>query len=174
MISKHIKLILIVIILFVASGTAIIAFNKQKPSQKVHYHAGFVVFKENKQVDFTDFKYMVLKPCILDKKEEKESSEDDQIEKAHLHDQTGDVVHIEREGSKWLDLFTNLKYEINYMNTSAYLNGKKIDNFQNLVIQPYDSLVVLIGPSDVIKSKTKAVTIKHIKESERRSENCEL
>lgn len=172
MISKHIKLILIFIILFVASGTAIIAFNKQKPTQKVHYHAGFAVLKDNKQIDFADFKYMVVKPCSLNKEEEKESPEDDQIEKAHLHDQTGDVVHVEREGSKWSDLFANLKYEIDYKNTSAYLNGKKIDKFQNLAIQPYDSLVVLIGPNDVNKAKSKAITINHIKEAEKRSENC--
>lgn len=172
MISKYFKLIIIAIILIIVSGGIFLAFHKQKPVQKVHYHGGFEVFKDNKQVDFSGFKYMVVKPCTTDKKEEKESDADDQMEKAHLHDLVGDVVHVERANAKWSDLFTNLKYNIEYKNTSAYLNGKKVENFENLIIQPYDSMVILIGSNDLNKVLSKAVTVKHIKEAEKRSENC--
>lgn len=172
MISKYLKLIIVFVVLIVVSASVLVVFHKKEAVKKVHYHAGFVVFKDNKQVDFSDFKYMVVKPCTTDKTEEKESNADNQIEKAHLHDLIGDVVHVERENAKWSDLFTNLKYTIDYKNTSAYLNGKNINDFQNLVIQPYDSLVVLIGENDTKNVLTKAVSVDHIKKTEKRSENC--
>lgn len=157
------------VILLILTSFLIIGRNKD---EAIHYHAGFAVFTNNKQVDFSDFKYMIIKPCNLDKDEEKESDEDDQIERAHLHDQIGDVVHVERKNSKWSDLFTNLHYDIDYKSSEAYLNGKKKNNFQNQIIQPYDSLVVLIGKNDSKKALTKAVKKSHIEETEKRSENC--
>ncbi len=172
MIHKYLKLIITCAVLVIASGIVFLSLHKEKPLEKIHYHGGFVVFKENKEIDFSDFRYMVVKPCTTDKKEGKESEEDDQIEKAHLHDQVGDVVHVEKENSKWSDLFINLKYEIDYKNTQAYLNGKKVTNFKDLIIKPYDSLIVLIGSNDIKKALLKAVSVKHIKEAEKRSENC--
>lgn len=172
MILKHLKLIIVFIILLIVSGAVFASFHKQKPVQKIHYHAGFVVIKNNEHINFSNFKYMVVKPCSLDKKEEKGDEEDNQLEKAHLHDQIGDVVHVERENAKWADLFTNLAYDIDYKNTFAYLNGKKVDNFENLIIQPYGSLVVLIGKNDINKALSSAVSLKHIKQTEKRSENC--
>lgn len=172
MLHKYLKLILVVVVLIVVSASFLFILNKREPVKKVHYHAGFVVFKDNKQVDFTDFKYMVVKPCTTEKTKEKETDEDDQMERAHLHDLIGDVVHVERENSKWSDLFTNLKYSVDYSKTTAYLNGKKVNDFQNLIIQPYDSLVVLIGPNNEKVALSKAATIAHIKDAEKRSENC--
>ncbi len=169
----RLKLIFIIglgsVILLILASFLIIGRNKD---EIVHYHAGFAVFTNNKQADFSDFKYMIIKPCNLDKDEEKESDEDDQIEKAHLHDQIGDVVHIERKNAKWSDLFTNLKYDINYQEVVAYLNSKKTTDFENLIIQPYDSLVILIGKNDSKKALAKAVKKSHIEETEKRSENC--
>lgn len=172
MISKYLKLIIVFVVLIAVSASILVVFHKKETVKKIHYHAGFVVFKDNKQIDFSGFQYMVVKPCTIDKKEEKESDADNQIEKAHLHDLVGDVVHVERENAKWSDLFTNLKYVIDYKHTSAYLNGKKIDNFHDLVIQPYDSLVVLIGENDTKNVLAKAVSVDHIKKTEKRSENC--
>ena len=167
---KKFLLAFIVLVILLTGAFAFIYKKNQAP--KVHYHAGFVIFKDNKQVDFSDFKYMVVKPCTTSKTEEKETPEDNQIEKAHLHDLVGDVVHVERENSKWSDLFTNLKYNMDYSKTTAYINGKKVDNFQDLVIQPYDSLVILIGSSDAKTALSKAVKVTHIKDAEKRSENC--
>ena len=171
MINKKPLLLIGLLSIIIISVAVVLVFNK-KEIKKFHYHAGFAVYKDDKKIDFMDFKYMVVKPCSLDKRERKESDEDNQIEKAHLHDMTGDVVHVERENSKWSDLFKNLKYNIDYGSITAYINGKKVDNIQNLVIHPYDSLVVLIGKNNAEKPLSNAVTIKHIKEAEKRSENC--
>lgn len=172
MIKKYLKILVLFGAVVVIILSAFVLLHKKQEVKKVHYHAGFVVFNDNKQVNFTDFKYMLVRPCTTSKKEEVEAEEDSQIEKAHLHDSIGDVVHVEKENSKWSDLFTNLKYPIDYRNTSAYLNGKEVDNFQDLIIQPYDSLVILIGKSDSKIALSKAVGIKHIKETEKRSEYC--
>ncbi len=92
--------------------------------QKTHYHAGFVVFQNNKKVNFSDIKYMYLEPCTLNKNNDTNST-DIQIEKAHLHDDVGDLVHIERTGPIWKDLFTNMHYPIDYSKSTGFINLPK-------------------------------------------------
>jgi len=57
-------------------------------------------------------------------------------------------------------------------NSIAYINHKKIKDFQNLAIKPYDSLVILIGTNDIERALSNTVSINHIKEAEKRSEGC--
>lgn len=141
--------------------------------QKTHYHAGFVVFANNKKVDFSSVKYMSVSPCILHGNEEDDASPSQiQHDKAHLHDYVGDVVHVERTGAKWSDLFTNLNYPIDYSITTAYINGKQVQDFQNQPIQPFASLVVFLGKNDIQKELKQAVTKKHIEEAAKKSEDC--
>lgn len=138
--------------------------------KEVHYHAGFVVFQNNKKIDFSDFKYMSIKPCSL-KNEERLTDEELQSEKGHLHDNIDDVVHVHRERSRWRDLFANLKYPLNYSGTTAYINGQKVEDWQNQKIEPYQSLVVFVGENDQVHLG-KAVTKQYIQEVEKKSENC--
>jgi len=168
---KYLKLIFVfAIIILTGAGAYFIINNKTQHMEDYHLHAGFVVFKDNKQVDFSDPKYMFIKPCTIG--EEYEEEEDEQIEKAHLHNQIGDVVHVEREGSIWKDLFTNLEYDINYPETAAYLNGQKVENFQELPIKAYDSIVILVDSDREEEHVLKAVSREQILKAEARSENC--
>lgn len=143
-------------------------FLKPEP-KKVHFHAGVVVFKNNKQVDFSDEKYMKTEPCTVG--HEEETYEDIQLEKAHLHDNVGDVVHSERSGATWGDFFKNIKYEIDYSKVKAYSGGKELKDFQNQAIVPYDSVVVFIGENNKELLK-KAVTKEYIKQKEKKSDGC--
>ena len=138
----------------------------------VHYHAGFIVVKDNRQENFADFKFMKFEPCTVDNgNNHQESEEDKQLEKAHLHDNIGDVVHVERNGAKWKDLFTNIKYGLNYSEAEAYINGNKVSGFQNRPIEAYDSLVVFIGTrNDFDQFLSKTVTREHIQEAESKDE----
>ncbi len=146
---------------------------KYFPPKALHYHAGFIVIKDNKIEDFSDIKYMHTKPCGNAPVSEKETLAEQQIEKAHLHDFVGDVVHVHRENAKWKDLFTNLKYPLHYTNAEAYINGEKVNNFQDYPIKPYDSLVVFVGKNkDVTKYLKQAVTKSHIEQTEKKSDNC--
>lgn len=141
-------------------------------SEKVHYHAGFIVIKNNQQENFVDAKYMKIEPCRTNESNHDES-EDEQLEKAHLHDNVGDVVHVENNQGKWKDLFTNIGYDINYSEAQAYINGEKVTGFENRPIKAYESLVVLLGPgNDVNKFLPLAVTKSHIQEAESKSEDC--
>lgn len=149
--------------------TAGILFGKKLfPEKKVHYHAGFVVFQNNKKINFSDNKYMNIMPCSTD---DSALTEDPQLEKAHLHDNVGDVIHVEQKDPKWKDLFTNIHYPIDYKTTTAYINGQKVNNFQSQTIHPYDSAVIFIGNNDK-KHLKEAVTKKHIIEKETTSESC--
>lgn len=102
----------LILIVVVALGTgSFFTIKKILTPKKIHYHAGVVVFQNNKKLNFSKLKYMSLEPCVLNKKEE-DSAEDIQIEKAHLHDNVGDVVHVERTGAIWRDLFTNIHFPL--------------------------------------------------------------
>jgi hypothetical protein len=98
--------------------------------------------------------------------------EEEQIEKAHLHDYVGDVVHVHRTGATWGDLFTNIKYPLNYAEITAYINGQKIANLQKYPIRPYDSLVVFIGKNDERVGLSRAVKRSHVQQVEKKSDNC--
>lgn len=138
----------------------------------VHYHAGFIVVKNNQQENFSDAKYMKIEPCRTGKSTHQEP-EEEQLEKAHLHDDVGDVVHVENNQAKWSDLFTNIRYDINYSEAEAYINGEKITGFQNRLIKPYDSLVIFLGnENNIEKFLPLTVTKTHIQEAESKSEDC--
>ncbi len=142
---------------------------KPKP---VHFHAGFHVYVDDKLQDFSDFKYMHEKPCTLHGKPV-DDNDDEQIEKAHLHDQIGDVVHVHRTGATWGDLFINIHYSVDEGNAVAYVNGVKVDNILKQTIKPYDSLVLFIGKhTDDKKYLEKAVKKDYIQRVEKKSEFC--
>src|SRR3990172_11529375 len=133
------KLVLLsgVILIFVL-GT--IFSGKFFSKREVHYHAGFKLFIDGKLQDFSSAKYMSVKLCVGDEKEHKE---DEQLEKAHLHDGVGDVVHVEAEEAKWKDLFMNISYKINPgKQITGFVNGKKVENILDHSIKSYDSVVI--------------------------------
>lgn len=139
-------------------------------SEKIHYHAGFVVFDNGKKLDFSDSKYMFIKPCTLDGKEI-ENEGDEQIEKAHLHDNVGDVVHIEEKDAIWRDLFTNINFPVDYSKVEAYINGEIVPNFESQSIKSNDSLVLFFGSVD--KSLlSQAPTNEYIEEWGKKSSTC--
>jgi hypothetical protein len=165
------KVIALIFILIAILGLVVIFRHKLFPVKAVHFHAGFQVYKDDKLQNFSDPKYMHQKPCTTTNTAEE--PEDEQIEKAHLHDLIGDVVHIHRENVTWQALFNNLKYPIDTTHTIAYRNNKKIDNFLLTPIHPYDSLVLFIGKNTQIDKKlSNAVKKAHIQQIEKQSENC--
>ena len=138
--------------------------------QKTHYHAGFVIFQNNNKLGFSDNKYMFIEPCTLNKKDDA-SDADIQIEKAHLHENVGDLVHVERTGAKWKDLFTNIHFQNDYSQTIGFINGKQQSDYQLQLIKPYDSLVVFIGKNDP-KLLSQGVTKDYITIMAKKSTTC--
>lgn len=142
---------------------------KNNQAKEIHYHAGFQVYVDNKLQDFSDLRYMNVRPCggIFNR-------EDDQIEKAHLHDTVGDVVHVHREHAVWGDLFKNIGFTIpTSTEFVGYLNGTRTENILDYPILPYDSVVFFSGSIQDMNKKLQArVTDDHIKEVESKSESC--
>lgn len=167
--NKRILINLVSIAVLLIIG-AIVYFTIGRPQIKeIHYHAGFQVYADGALQDFADLKYMNLKPCggLLVR-------EDDQLEKAHLHDNVGNVVHVHREGAVWGDLFKNIKWEIPAgKEFVGYLNGERKEDLLNYPILPYDSVVFFSGKIDDLNHKLQArVTDDFMKEVEKKSENC--
>src|SRR3989344_6791336 len=118
--------IFIVPFLFLIIFAGFFILQKQNQKEKeIHYHAGFQVYFDGKLQDFSGAKYMTVNPCG----EEENGQENEQLEKAHHHDGVGDVVHVETEGAKWLDLFKNIRFNSDSSNpVEGYVNGKRVGN----------------------------------------------
>ncbi len=168
----------LVIILVVVSALICLVFLFTKSTSnkieepRVHYHAGFQVYKDNVLQDYSGLEYMNLKPCSESHDHTKLSPEDLQLEKAHLHDNVGNVVHVHTEGALWGDLFKNISVDISP--DTAYVNGKQLnENIMVYPIKPYDSVVIFIGENTQVDEKILGmVTQDQILEAENKSESC--
>lgn len=169
--KKKLLIALGALVILVAAASIILPQTLLK-SDPVHIHAGFQVYKDEKLQDFSDFKYMHEMPCTVDGKPVENAHVDEQLEKAHLHDQNGDVVHVHRKGATWRDLFTNIKYPISE-NAVVYSNGQKLDAFLDREIAAYESVVIFEGKHTKDQESLKnAVTKERITEIENSSEYC--
>lgn len=155
-------------------ATAVVMNKSDEHADTPHYHAGFQVYVNDELQDFADLKYMKMEPCDTAKHGTEHTPEDEQLEKAHLHDLNGDVMHAHRDGATWGDLFTNMEYDLPEGLIVAYINGQIVGgDILTQVIQPYDSLVMFIGSNTHIPDKVaQAVTVERIKQVEAQSEDC--
>ncbi len=163
------KVFLSILITSIVIAASFFLYKTYVYTTPVHYHAGFQIYMNGKLQDYSSTEFMHLKPCGTH--EDTGDKEDEQLEKAHLHDNVGDVIHVHRNGVVWNDVFTNLKLQIPTATVSAYMNGKKIVDIKKYPVKPYDSLVLMIGKEDKTYLK-KAVTVTHIKQHEKKSESC--
>jgi hypothetical protein len=163
--NKRILAFCVVAVLLLATGFMIL---RPKPKE-VHYHAGFLVYVDGIQQDFSDSKYMKIEPCTVSGAK---VHEDEELEKAHLHDSVGDVVHVHRTGAVWGDLFKNIHYMFKSGEPiRGFIGGKEIPNILTYPIKAYDSVIFVIG-SDSGVDLTKVVTKAHIVEVENKGESC--
>lgn len=172
---KSHKLFYLVVLIFLISlgWFSWVVWEKVIPHEKTHYHAGFIVVKDNQIVDFAKPEFMSFTPCVVTGVKEEETPEQTQIEKAHLHDEIGDVVHVEEDNAKWGDLFTNIHYPINYSEAVAYINGKKVNDIKDQPIKHYQSAVIFIGANqDIQKFLNQAATKQHMLDAAAKSKDC--
>lgn len=164
------KLIVSVILtVFILIGAAW-AWVKAAQPKIVHYHAGFLVYVDGKLQDFSGDQYMSIDFCSKDPAAE--ARKDPQKEKAHLHDNTGDVVHVHRDTATWEDLFRNIGYAFpSGSEVAVYREGSPGKFDLSLPIKPYDSVIIVSG-SAAGADLTHFVTRQHIREVEKKSETC--
>lgn len=167
-------MILAAIVVFLVGGFFVIN-NGQRTITEVeetHLHAGFQVYINNELQDYSGFEYMKISPCFGGEHQTDLTPEEEQLEKAHLHDNIGDVVHVHRKGATWGDLFQNANINIEE-NITAYVNDQQVESIFNMEIEPYDSVVIFQGENDDLEEKlTGRVSRDRIVEAENMSENC--
>lgn len=166
---NKITILRIALICILGIGGAIYTYRNSTPEEEVHYHAGVVIFQNNQKIDFSDLQYMTISPCVDEGTEQ--PPEDEQNEKAHLHDNVGDVIHVEAAGAIWKDLFTNINYPIDYSKATGYMNGQKVDDFSTRSIRPDESLVIFIGDNDP-QFATMGASVSYIEEQAKKSTTC--
>lgn len=126
------------------------------PPEKVHYHANFVVYINGVREEFKGPKYYeetAATECTINKVETP-------LERAHLHDNVGDVVHVEDAATTWGNFFQNIGWGIDqtYIKTDKallqtddqaklvfVLNGEEVADITSRVIDNRDKLLVSYG-----------------------------
>lgn len=132
-----------------------VRFVTYKP-EKVHYHANFVVYINGQQEKFQGMRYYEETEAMKCSLEEIESP----LERAHMHDNVYDVVHVEDHLVTWGNFFQNLGWGVgsNYLKSADevyipstdkkltfILNGKQVDDPSNFIIGDQDKLLVSYG-----------------------------
>lgn len=149
------KLLIISFLLVCLLAAGIFFYFKQRaqsPAVKVHYHAAFLVYQDNQPLDFSALKYMKIENCTVNNVQQ----EDEQLEKAHLHDNIGNIVHIQQANATWKDLFFNIRFEMT-KDVVGYINGQLVPDILNQKIEPHDRVLFLIGINDNLQEKLAAV-----------------
>ena len=101
-----------------------------------HYHAEFHVYKGGEKIDLAGLENMYFAPCRVYDFGERELEE---IDRAHLHDYVGDIVHVHDDGVTWRVLLSNLNIEGDLIGYNK--EGQLIENLLDRVIIPYESVV---------------------------------
>jgi len=133
-----------------------IRFVSYQPPKDVHYHANFAVYVDGKQEQFSNpLLYEEISECSI-------STEEKPGERAHLHENIKDVVHVEDSAVTWGNFFQNINWNVSdkYLDTSDVLlvntdtkkvtyilNGEEVSNITNKVIGDKDRLLVSYGSS---------------------------
>ncbi len=133
-----------------------IRFVSYQPPKEVHYHANFAVYVDDKQEQFSNpLLYEEISECSI-------STEKKPGERAHLHENIKDVVHVEDSAVTWGNFFQNINWNVSdkYLDTSDVLlvntdtkkvtyilNGEEVSNIANKVIGDKDRLLVSYGSS---------------------------
>ncbi len=162
------KTLLLTFVVFIATTVAYVSYSPKGADEHLHYHAGFRVYIDGQLQDYSDYKYMIFVTCS--EHDEKKSKAEEQIEKAHLHDGVGDVVHVHRAGSTWGDLFKNIQVELPVdKGLFGYINGVQNEDILNAPIKAYNTAIFVLGEDDASHDK-EIVSEEHIKEVEAKSE----
>ncbi len=142
--------------------------------EHVHYHANFAVYINGQREQFAD-------PQLYEESgaacaEEKQMTP---MQRAHMHDNVNDVVHVHDHAVTWGQFFLNLGWVVDAKviettnqtllpdashKISFMLNGQIMDNVSNRVIGDQDKLLVDYGSVDqAVKEQYTGIANKALK-----------
>lgn len=136
---------------------------------RVHYHANFAVYINGQQEQFKNPMYYteIEESCT-------ENGRMTPHERAHMHDNINNVVHVEDSAVTWGQFFQNLGWVVDpgairsadnlYLpdaqnNITFMLNGQPVDNVVRTVISDQDRLLVNYGSQATDSLQTKYKTV---------------
>lgn len=168
-IKKNNKTLIIIATLFILFVLCAMFYQKKSSMEEdVHFHAGFHIYTDNRLMEFSDTKYMHVNPCTEDDTNHVDTSE----ERAHLHNNIGDVVHVHSSRATWGDLLKTLRFSSNEYRT-FYLNGKLAPSLENTFIHEYDQMLLLVGENENIQEKIDTLPDENrIRQAEQLTESC--
>lgn len=150
-------------------GLMSLSWYKNASHEDVHYHAGFLMYVDGVLQDYSDTKYMQIAPCAAEGMKQKK---DEQVEKAHLHNNIGNVVHVHRNTAKWKDLLVNMQVTLpKDAKITLYTQGSNERRTIDTPITPYESIIITVGNTDAIDFSTY-VSREHIELTEKNTESC--
>lgn len=129
-----------------------------RPAEKVHYHANFAIYINGQREQFKDIFYYIDTGTACGAGQKMTP-----YERAHLHDNVNDVVHVEDEAVTWGQFFQNIGWVIDSKlvrtpdqllladsgnRLTFMLNGEQTDKVINSVIGDKDRLLVDFGSTD--------------------------
>lgn len=146
-----------------------IRFATYQIEEQVHYHANFALYINGLREQFKDNFYYTESAESCSEQEEMTPKE-----RAHMHGNVNDVVHVEDQAVTWGNFFQNLGWTVDSEaiitptqviagdatnKVSFILNGEKIDNVINRVIKDQDRLLVDYGTttSDILQKEYQAI-----------------
>lgn len=164
--------VLLAVVLILA-GAGVWGYQRQANHEaEIHYHAVFQVYDGETRLDFSDLQYQHVEACTGEHDDDP-SPEEEQLEKAHLHDSVDDVVHVHRADAVWGDLFQNMNYSLGTP-VRGYVNGQAVDDILTAPIQTYDRVLILVGenPADIQSKLDGVPSVEYIEAQERFIESC--
>ncbi len=139
-------------------GTLRFIFIEDGDLNATHYHANFALFINGERVDLSDMKYMEdVASCRAD------PASVLPVDRAHLHSQVHDVVHVHHPGVTWGHFFANIGFTLrdDFIITDAgerffadnrggstmkfIVNGQAVSTVYNRGIRSEDRLLISFG-----------------------------
>lgn len=156
---------------FLAGGLLIlgIRFTTYKGEEEIHYHANFAMYINGQREQFASPIYYidVTESCAVE-------TQMTPHERAHLHDEVNDVVHVEDHAVTWGQFFQNLGWVVDNQvirnpsgvmmadankKVTFILNGKENDNIINREIKDEDKLLVDYGETSAADLQTEYASV---------------
>lgn len=152
---KNVKLVAVLAFVLGVLLVLVIRFATYQVPKKVHYHANFAVYINGQREEFKDAFYYEETGAAC-----ASANSTNPHDRAHMHDDVNDVVHVHDAAVTWNNFFNNIGWNINprFVNTPTQLlaaddtnkvtfilNDKVTDNIANRVIGDRDRLLVNYG-----------------------------